>query len=520
MQLLRTVCTAALGAAAIALLAVPAYPQDAAERAGEVRAVVPTGQILRGTAEPVPAERRAPVFWEDRVRTDRRGRARIGLLDGSVLNIGSESELRILRHDPQGQRSELELSYGRIRANVVKMAQPDSKFEVRTPVATAGVIGTFFVIRIFADYVEVLCLDGTVRVRNSDPGVSGGQTVRAGQVTRVRRGQPPEPPRQATPEEVNAALEETDIPVPAMAWSRAEVSAPPAGCGEAFALLVRAWQQKQQEGKPVQVPVEGELISGWLQLGTGRVWVEGGRALLSAGLPAGAIAATFTPLGGGAPVPVKIWPPLEEVAIAGEGWRAPRANIRGNVFYVLGPLGAALSVELRVGGLPAILLWAGPCGAGFLAPAALAGEHDAVLLISGRPVARGKINIVDIAYQLPNPPSIHRGQTATIATALAGLEPLPQHTAGRPVLVITFTNHTPAIISDLQTKTPGGRANRNTVTFRVDRTNIGADGSARLEFSVRGRRRGDFVLGVDAQLDAALEKPVTPLTPVASTSSR
>jgi hypothetical protein len=141
-------------------------------------------------------------------------------------------------------------------------------------------------------------------------------------------------------------------------------------------------------------------------------------------------------------------------------------------------------------------------------------------MVNGQPVAQGKMNVVDIAYQLPNPPNILRGQTATVTTSIAGLERLAEHTAGRPVFIITFTNRTPDVIGDLKTKTPGGRTGGNTVTFPVDGRNIRADGSAQLEFTVRGRRGGDFVLGVDVRLDTALEKPITPLTPVRSDSVR
>jgi hypothetical protein len=286
-------------------------------------------------------------------------------------------------------------------------------------------------------------------------------------------------------------------------------------------LLVRAWEQKQQDGKAVQLPVSSELISGWLNLGSQRVWVEGGHAFFSGGLPASTTEGTFVPLGGERPVPVKIWPPLQEIALAGEGWRAPRANVRGNVFYVLGPLGSAVTMEFQVSGQPATLLWVGPCGAGFLAPGIPPGEHPTVLMVNGQPVAQGKMNVVDIAYQLPNPPNILRGQTATVTTSIAGLQRLAEHTAGRPVFIITFTNRTPDVIGDLKTKTPGGRTGGNTVTFPVDGRNIRADGSAQLEFTVRGRRGGNFVLDVvDVRLDTALEKPITPLTPVRSDSVR
>lgn len=84
------------------------------------------------------------VMWGDEIATDRGGRARIALDDGSILNVGSDSRLRVVQHDAANQRTQLQLAYGRLRTSAVRLARPGSSFEVRSPTAVAGVVGTGF----------------------------------------------------------------------------------------------------------------------------------------------------------------------------------------------------------------------------------------------------------------------------------------------------------------------------------------------------------------------------------------
>ena len=53
------------------------------------------------------------------------------LLDGSTLNVGARSEIRILKHDPRAQQTEIDLILGRVQANVQKITSPGR--EIRTP---------------------------------------------------------------------------------------------------------------------------------------------------------------------------------------------------------------------------------------------------------------------------------------------------------------------------------------------------------------------------------------------------
>src|ERR1700704_931565 len=120
-----------------------AVPQAAGQRAGEVSRVIPAVSIARGS-KTITASSKSVVDWQDLVNTQVNARARIALDDGSVLNVGSESSMKVIKHDAGAQQTELELTYGKLRTQAQKIAKPDGKFEVRTPAGVAGVVGTDF----------------------------------------------------------------------------------------------------------------------------------------------------------------------------------------------------------------------------------------------------------------------------------------------------------------------------------------------------------------------------------------
>ncbi|MFQ5724538.1 MAG: FecR domain-containing protein, partial [Terriglobia bacterium] len=124
---------AALCLCALAALAVGTSltAQNPAPAAGKISALIPTDFILRGQ-DTFEATKGAAIFWKDTIRTERGGRVRVALTDGSILNIGSQTELHIIRQDATSEQTELELIYGRVRADVVKRTRPDGQFNVRT----------------------------------------------------------------------------------------------------------------------------------------------------------------------------------------------------------------------------------------------------------------------------------------------------------------------------------------------------------------------------------------------------
>ena len=185
-----------------------AEPQAAGQRAGEVSRVIPAVNIAR-SGKTIPAAAKTAVNWQDLVNTQANARARIALDDGSVLNVGSDSSIKVVKHDAGAQQTELELTYGKLRTQAQKIAKPDGKFEVRTPAGVAGVVGTDFFIEYANNSMNVIVFEGQVKVCNL-----GGVCVlaKAGQMTFVRSGnnsEPPAPPQQATLDQLVTATNNT-----------------------------------------------------------------------------------------------------------------------------------------------------------------------------------------------------------------------------------------------------------------------------------------------------------------------
>jgi ferric-dicitrate binding protein FerR (iron transport regulator) len=200
------------------LISIPAdvwaAPQAAGQRAGEVSRVIPAVSIAR-SGKTITASAKTPVDWQDLVNTQVNARARIALEDGSVLNVGSESSMKIIKHDAGAQQTELELTYGKLRTQAQKIAKPDGKFEVRTPAGVAGVVGTDFFVAYdnTTNTMNVITFEGLVKVCDL-----GGVcvVVKAGQITSVRSGNNSGPlqPTQATLDQLVATSKDTDPGAP------------------------------------------------------------------------------------------------------------------------------------------------------------------------------------------------------------------------------------------------------------------------------------------------------------------
>ena len=80
----------------LSLSATPAFGQDPPTQAGEVSSLLPQALIERGTAAAVEVNRNDPLFWRDWLETKERGRARPGLNDGSVINVGPQARVQVL----------------------------------------------------------------------------------------------------------------------------------------------------------------------------------------------------------------------------------------------------------------------------------------------------------------------------------------------------------------------------------------------------------------------------------------
>jgi len=166
----------------LCVLPVLGEPQAAGQRAGQIDAMIPAASVNSQTAQV-----KEPLDWNDLLATAQNGRVRAGLTDGSLLSLGSNSELRIVQHDAASQQTSLEMDYGKVRSQVVKITKPGGKFQMRTPNAVIGVIGTDFYVGYENDSTTVICYQGRVSVTPvgntqvvQNTGQSGANTISVG----------------------------------------------------------------------------------------------------------------------------------------------------------------------------------------------------------------------------------------------------------------------------------------------------------------------------------------------------
>ena len=192
----------------------------AGQRAGQINALIPAA-----TKNEQATKAKDELDWNDLLKTAATGRVRAGLDDGSILSVGSNSELRVLQHDAASQQTSLEMTAGRLRSKVVKITQPNGKFEVHTPNAVIGVVGTDFYVAYDNNKTTVICYTGVVSVtplggahatNNSSNAANSGNavTLTAGQMVEITSEIPPGGYQsQPTPGEVQrASMTSTDVP--------------------------------------------------------------------------------------------------------------------------------------------------------------------------------------------------------------------------------------------------------------------------------------------------------------------
>ena len=152
-------CIAIFLATLMAALPALSEPQGGAQHAGQISAMIPAA-----TRNSQPAKPNDELQWNDFLRTEHSGRVRATLTDGSILSVGSDSELHVVQHDGSTQQTSLELTYGKVRSQVQKITQPGGKYEIKTPNAVIGVIGTDFLAEYATNKTTVICYEGSVSV--------------------------------------------------------------------------------------------------------------------------------------------------------------------------------------------------------------------------------------------------------------------------------------------------------------------------------------------------------------------
>ena len=174
-------------------------------RAGEVRAVRPDATIKRGDKDS-QAKVSDAVNWADWLTTGEKGRARLGLDNGTVVNLGSAARLQLLPTDATSQTGEFLLTAGKVRAWILEQGPRPEGLVIRTNAAVVGVIGTHVYVQADEDLTTVINISGHSTVNSSADGVTGTERLNIFEATTIAPGKAPAPKRKATWEEVLAAM--------------------------------------------------------------------------------------------------------------------------------------------------------------------------------------------------------------------------------------------------------------------------------------------------------------------------
>jgi ferric-dicitrate binding protein FerR (iron transport regulator) len=165
----------------------------ASGHAGSITAINPKGAVVRdATKQTEEATKGKDLNFRDLVSTEATGRMRMVLLDGSILNLGSQSQMHINENDPKTRKTEVELVAGRVRAQVRKISNPNGEWEVRTSTAVCGVLGTDFFVETDGTKTRLVVFEGKVRFTPLSKGLiaagTSAVTLIAGQTSTAVAG--------------------------------------------------------------------------------------------------------------------------------------------------------------------------------------------------------------------------------------------------------------------------------------------------------------------------------------------
>ncbi|GER93393.1 hypothetical protein A45J_1132 [hot springs metagenome] len=166
-------------------------------------------EILRDGKLPAIAAKVGDVInVKDIIRTKSNSKAEVVFNDGNVLKIAQRSRIDITEYSLDGQsKAVMDMPRGKVEAKVDKRvtqriaeSPTANKFEIRTPVAVAGVRGTEYFTFHERGVTGVLVKEG--RVETYNPKFPEQKVVvAAGHMTTVAENRPPAPPKPATEEE-------------------------------------------------------------------------------------------------------------------------------------------------------------------------------------------------------------------------------------------------------------------------------------------------------------------------------
>ena len=206
-----------LVAAVVLFLSLSAVAQEVGYIA-DMRGIV---EVMRHDANKwKPAVGKSLLYLNDSIRTETQSKAKIIFKDGSELNLGHESEVKIteFHYNPADklQQSVFQAARGIMRAKVGKLKNPKSRFEIKTATAICGVLGTEYVVEIVmgspvVKLTKATSLSDSVAVKSADPAIAGQTTIGPRQAVEVYAGKGPGPAMAVSPAAIAALIEQTTI---------------------------------------------------------------------------------------------------------------------------------------------------------------------------------------------------------------------------------------------------------------------------------------------------------------------
>jgi hypothetical protein len=186
-----------LAAATLALGICSCTPEPATPRGGGGVPSIAVVEATEGEASVIHESKKlvaAPglrLASGDRLETGTPGKMRVRMSDDTVLAIGSNTKLALaeLSMDEETRRGRIDVALGRFWMNVTQWTgKGESRFEVATPNAVAGIRGT----TLWGDTdVDAICaLEGTIEVRSRrNEGISPATLSAGSCVSRLSEGE-------------------------------------------------------------------------------------------------------------------------------------------------------------------------------------------------------------------------------------------------------------------------------------------------------------------------------------------
>ncbi len=163
------------------------------EPVGHVAKVKNSVYVTRNNSR-IPAKPLNPLSIKDIVETGIKSRAKLSFSDGSILNMGESSVLKVKAYHYDSLRKRSRSLYDLIDGTLkTTVGRSDLKIHTRTAVCAAR--GTEFILWIEKDggsaLTGIIMIEGETTVKNIDKNIRGTVTVHAGEMTRIIEGQPP-----------------------------------------------------------------------------------------------------------------------------------------------------------------------------------------------------------------------------------------------------------------------------------------------------------------------------------------